>query len=71
MHPHSDDWLRELWSKAIAASDPAEVESILTEFRNAVPERLEQTKKEGRFVNIYQLGAVESCGSFGRAFISS
>ena len=42
----SEDRLKELWSKASAASDPAEVESLLMEFRDAVHERMDLMRKE-------------------------
>ena len=46
MQTPSEDRLKRLWSKTSAASDPAEVDSILMEFRDAVHERLEQMREE-------------------------
>jgi hypothetical protein len=46
----SEDRLKELWSKATAASDPAEVESLFMEFRDALHERMEQLREEAKKV---------------------
>jgi hypothetical protein len=42
----SEDRLRGLWLKAIAASDPSEKDTLLFEFRDAVHERLEQLRAD-------------------------
>jgi hypothetical protein len=44
----SEERLRSLWFKAIAASDPAKVDTLLFEFRDAVHERLDQMKAEAK-----------------------
>jgi hypothetical protein len=46
----SEGRLKELWSKASAASDPAEVESLLMEFIDALHERMDLMKKEAKEV---------------------
>jgi hypothetical protein len=43
----SEERLKELWLKA-AASDPAEVEPLLLEFRDALHEHLENLRAEGQ-----------------------
>jgi hypothetical protein len=40
----SAERLRSLWLKALAATDPAEVETLLLEFRDALHEHLDQLK---------------------------
>jgi DNA-directed RNA polymerase specialized sigma24 family protein len=42
----SKERLKELWLKAAAASDPAEVEPLLWAFRDAVHEHIDQCKAE-------------------------
>jgi hypothetical protein len=44
----SENRVRDLWLKAIAASDPAEKDTLLYEFRDAVHERLDQLKTEAK-----------------------
>jgi hypothetical protein len=44
MHSLSEDRLKALWLKAVATTDPAEVESLLTEFRDALHEHIEQIR---------------------------
>jgi hypothetical protein len=40
----SQERLRGLWLKAVAASDPAEIETLLSKFRDALHEYLEQVR---------------------------
>jgi hypothetical protein len=47
LHPKSG-LIKELWLKAAAAGDPAEVESLLWEFRNALHEHIEKLRAEGQ-----------------------
>jgi hypothetical protein len=42
----SDERLERLWSKAMAATDSAEVESLLMEFRDALHEHIERIRAE-------------------------
>jgi hypothetical protein len=43
----SEERLKELWLKAAAAGDPAEVEPILSEFRDALHEYIDAKVKAG------------------------
>jgi hypothetical protein len=43
----SEERLKKLWLKALAASDPAEVEPLLSEFRDALHEHIEKLKNRG------------------------
>jgi hypothetical protein len=40
----SEEWLRILWLKAVAATDPAEMDNLLLEFRDALHEHIEQRR---------------------------
>jgi hypothetical protein len=44
----SEERVKELWLKAAAAGDPAEVESLLWELRNALHEHIEKLRAEGQ-----------------------
>jgi hypothetical protein len=44
----SEERLKRLWLKAMAASDSAEVESLLMEFRDALHEHIKQIKGRGQ-----------------------
>lgn len=44
----SEERLKGLWLKAAAATDPAEIETLLLEFRDALHERLEQGRAEAK-----------------------
>jgi hypothetical protein len=46
MLPTAEERLQELWSKAMAAHDPAEVESMLFQFRDALHEHIEKLRAE-------------------------
>jgi hypothetical protein len=48
MLPTAEDRLMGLWLKAAATRDPAEAESLLWEFRNAVHEYLDQRRAEAK-----------------------
>jgi hypothetical protein len=37
-----------LWLKAVAATDPAEIDNLLLEFRDAVHEHIEQRRAEAK-----------------------
>jgi hypothetical protein len=52
MLPASEERLRRLWLKAIAASDPSEKDALLYEFRDTVHERLDQLKAEAKKLNL-------------------
>ena len=40
----SEERLRSLWLKAVAASDPAEIETLLYKFRDALHEYIDQLR---------------------------
>ena len=42
----SEERLRILWLKAVAATDPAEIDNLLLEFRDALHEHIEQRRAE-------------------------
>jgi hypothetical protein len=44
----SEKRLKELWSKAMAASDPAEVDPLLSEFRDALHEHIDKLRAEAQ-----------------------
>jgi hypothetical protein len=44
--PPSEEQLRILWLKAVAATDPAEIDNLLLEFRDALHEHLAQRRAE-------------------------
>ena len=44
----SEEQLRILWLKAVAATDPAEIDNALLEFRDAVHEHIEQRRAEAK-----------------------
>ena len=44
----SEKRLKELWLKAVAASDPAEVEALLSEFRDALHEHIENLRAQAQ-----------------------
>jgi hypothetical protein len=44
----SEERLRILWLKAVAATDPAEIDNLLSEFRDAVHEHIEQRRAEAK-----------------------
>jgi hypothetical protein len=44
----SEKQLRILWLKAVAATDPAEIDNLLLEFRDAVHEHIEQRRAEAK-----------------------
>ena len=46
----SEERLSRLWLKAMAATDSAEVESLLMEFRDALHEHIEQKRAEAKNV---------------------
>jgi hypothetical protein len=48
MRSPSEERLRRLWLKATAATDSAEVESLLMEFRDALHEHIEQIRAEAK-----------------------
>ena len=48
MLPPSEEQLRILWLKAVAATDPAEIDNLLFEFRDAVHEHIEQRRAEAK-----------------------
>jgi hypothetical protein len=42
----SEERLRTLWLKAVATTDPAEIDTLLSEFRDALHEHIEQRRAE-------------------------
>ena len=44
----SEEQLRIFWLKAVAATDPAEIDNLLLEFRDAVHEHIEQRRAEAK-----------------------
>jgi hypothetical protein len=46
----SEERLKRLWLKAMAATDSAEVQSFLMEFRDALHEHIEQTRAAAKKV---------------------
>jgi hypothetical protein len=46
----SEERLSRLWLKAMAATDSAEIESLLMEFRDALHEHIQQMKAEAKNV---------------------
>ena len=44
----SEERLSRLWLKAMAATDSAEIESLLMEFRDALHEHIQQMKAEAK-----------------------
>jgi hypothetical protein len=44
--PPSEEQLRILWLKAVVATDPAEIDTLLLEFRDALHEHIEQRRAE-------------------------
>ena len=46
----SEERLKRLWLKAMAATDSAEVESLLMEFRDALHEHIEQKRAKAKNV---------------------
>jgi len=54
----SEERLSSLWLKAMAAHDPAEIESLLWEFRDALHEHIEQMRAERHPI---QYGATAKC----------
>jgi hypothetical protein len=44
--PPSEEQLRILWLKVVAATDPAEIDNLLLEFRDALHEHVEQRRAE-------------------------
>ena len=48
----SEEQLRILWLKAVAATDPAEIDHLLLEFRDALHEHGEQRRTEAKKVEI-------------------
>jgi hypothetical protein len=46
----AEERLKRLWLKAMAATDSAEVQSLLMEFRDALHEHIEQTRAEAKKV---------------------
>jgi len=48
----SEDRLRVLWLKAVAATDPAEIDNLLLEFRDALHEHIEQRGAEAKKLEI-------------------
>ena len=44
----SEERLQRLWVKAMAATDPSEIESLLMEFRDALHEHIQQMKAEAK-----------------------
>jgi hypothetical protein len=44
----SEERLQRLWVKAMAATDPSEIESLLMEFRDALHEHMQQMKAEAK-----------------------
>jgi hypothetical protein len=48
----SEERIRILWLKAVAATDPAEIDNRLLEFRDAVHEHIEQRRAEAKKLEI-------------------
>jgi hypothetical protein len=48
MPSHSEKRLGILWLKAVAATDPAEIDNLLLEFRDALHEHIEQRRAEAK-----------------------
>jgi hypothetical protein len=48
----SEERLRILWLKAVAATDPAEIDNLLFEFRDALHEHIEQRRAEAKKLEI-------------------
>ena len=44
----SEERLQRLWVKAMAATDPSEIETLLMEFRDALHEHIQQMKAEAK-----------------------
>ena len=44
----SEERLRILWLKAVAATDPAGIDKLLLEFRDALHEHIEQRRAEAK-----------------------
>jgi hypothetical protein len=44
VHSPSEEQLRILWLKAVAATDPSEIDNLLLEFRDALHEHIEQRR---------------------------
>jgi hypothetical protein len=44
--PPSEEQLRILWLKTVVATDPAEIDNLLLEFRDALHEHLAQRRAE-------------------------
>ena len=44
----SEERLRILWLKAVAATDPAEIDNLLLEFRDALHEHIEQRRAQAK-----------------------
>jgi hypothetical protein len=44
----SEKRLKELWLKAVATSDPAEVDPLLSEFRDALHEHIENLRAQAQ-----------------------
>jgi hypothetical protein len=44
--PPSEEQLRILWLKVVAATDPAEIDNLLLEFIDALHEHVEQRRAE-------------------------
>jgi hypothetical protein len=44
----SEERLKGLWLKAVAATDPAEIDNLLLEFRDALHEHVEQRRAEAK-----------------------
>jgi hypothetical protein len=44
----SEERLRILWLKAVAATDPAEIDKLLSEFRDALHEHIEHRRAEAK-----------------------
>jgi hypothetical protein len=55
LSPSEEERLKILWLRAVAATDPAEIDNLLLEFRDAVHEHIEQrragAKKLARMVS--------------------
>jgi hypothetical protein len=46
--PPSEEQLKLLWLRAVAATDPAEIDDLLLEFRDALHEHIEQRRAEAK-----------------------
>jgi hypothetical protein len=44
----SEERLKKLWLKAVATSDPAEVDPLLSEFRDALHEHIENLRSQAK-----------------------